>query len=319
MSTPEMKVKIGVAGKFRLEAFKLDENGNKYDVRKLTPWFSNLILNNGLNLMGQDSSYVSYCQIGSGTSTPVVTQSSLDNRLYSQVQTNATNYNPTTAPPYYGRRVFQFRFNPGNATGNIAEVGIGAATNGNLFSRARVVDSGGNPTTITILADEYLDVYYDLRYYFNVNDFTYDVTISGVTYSVTCRPFKIQSNQQGFSWWSYMIGSQVQLTTQNNSQFLYPNAYYGASELSAVTGDGPTGTSLSGNGSTSNNAYVNGSYTRTASIVFGLDQANHATGIGALQFLMFGAWQMKITPPIMKTNLMVLTLNVSISWDRYAP
>jgi len=230
----------------------------------------------------------------------------------------SSNYNPTSTPPYYGRVVRGYRFTPGQATGNLAEVGVGPASSGNLFSRARIVDTNGNPTTITVLADEYLDVYYDIRYYISYQDNVFEFLINGVTYTGTIRPFQINSTSQGFSYWSYIIGTQVQLiSSYNNTGFTYFTYKYPRT-LGEVTGP-PAGTTLSGSASFTNDAYVSGSYTKTGTVTVPLTAGNHADGIGGFDFSMYGCWAVSITPAIMKTSLMVLTFKISISWSRYAP
>src|SRR5690606_32973092 len=65
--------------------------------------------------------------------------------------------------------------------GNVAEIALCRGTSGipnnstPIFNRARVVDEMGNPTTITVLSDEFLEVIYEITLY----------TIDGATGTLT--------------------------------------------------------------------------------------------------------------------------------------
>src|SRR5690606_4774599 len=56
------------------------------------------------------------------------------------------------------------QFGQGQAAGNLSEIGIQhTSTSGPLWSRALILDGQGNPTTITVLPDDFLTCYYTLR------------------------------------------------------------------------------------------------------------------------------------------------------------
>ena len=148
------------AGWFKIEATRPD--GTR---RVLADWFPNLILNGGLDRMGANPDYLSWCQVGSGSTAPVAAQTALVNRI-AGTSTQQNNVSGAQASaPYYGWYRRTYRFAQGVAAGNLSEVGVGWATSGSLFSRALILDGGGSPTTITVLSDEVLDVTYELRRY----------------------------------------------------------------------------------------------------------------------------------------------------------
>lgn len=110
--------------------------------------------------------WIDRCCVGTGNSNSVVTQTSLDTFKASTTTTQGAieaGIQVTTLPYYMWLRS-TYRFGEGVAAGNISEIGLGWA-NANLWNRALVKDSNGNPTTITVLADEYLDVITEIRVY----------------------------------------------------------------------------------------------------------------------------------------------------------
>lgn len=111
------------------------------------------------------------CHIGNGTTTPSVSDVALagsttywTTTVQSQVPASE-NVSPVTdgSGTYYEVQR-TFRFSNAGLAGNFTEVGVGRSSGG-LFSRALIVDAGGNPTSITILSGEQLDVTYKLRIY----------------------------------------------------------------------------------------------------------------------------------------------------------
>ena len=154
---------VGIGAVFKLIVRKADTD----EIVRETPEFHNLVLNTGLARMAVGT-WIDRCCVGTGNSTPVVSQVALDSFLASTTTVAAGasdtgGIQVTTAPFYwFGRRTW--RFAVGVATGNISEIGLGWG-NTTLWNRALVKDTAGNPTTITILADEYLDVISEVRVY----------------------------------------------------------------------------------------------------------------------------------------------------------
>ena len=149
--------------------------------------FDNLILDAGLNRLGTGG-VANCCQVGTGTSAPAVTDTTLQAYLVGTSTIQADSAQSYVAgPPAYVTMSRTFRFGTGVAAGNLTEVGVGWATaSGSLFSRARIVDGGGSPTTISVLSDETLDVVYTLRAYVPA-DATGSVTLAGTSYGYTMR------------------------------------------------------------------------------------------------------------------------------------
>ena len=295
------QINVGLAGKVKLVAV----NAETGEERLLADWFDNLITDGGLNRMGTDQ-HGNYCLVGSGSTPPANTDTALTTFIAS-----TNNYTPTvgaaSSAPYYGWELYKYRFNQGAAAGNISEIGIGwTATNGNLFARTLVKDSGGNPTTVTVLANEYLDVFHELRIYAPTSDVTTQVTIAGVVHDVIVRPSYVTYGYSGR--WAASRGDAIRIGSGISS-----TAYAGT--IGAQT-TGPSGSSGLFT-STTMSAYVNNSLKRTAVLSAALDVCN-VGGIRSIEFGTRGAgsWQMQFTPAIAKDNTKTLSLTVEVSWAR---
>lgn len=286
-------------GYYKIEAVKPD--GSR---RILADWFPNLILDAGLDRMGANSDYLAWCQVGSGSTAPANTQTTLVARIAGTNSKQADTAANSGAAPYFARRTITYRFAQGVATGVLSEVGVGWATTGSLYSRALILDALGSPTTITVLADESLDVTYELRMYVWTGEFTGTIPLKGVTHNI------VQKSSRASSW------GLVDFSRLDAGYVGQPAAYTGA--VSAAISGSPSGSDL-GVASASASAYTPGSFSRTINITAGLNAWNNAVGIGAINVgTGWGFWQIGFTPNIMKTASDILTLQVRHSWGRKA-
>lgn len=282
-------------------------------VRTDTGWFHNLILNQGLNRLGLGAP-VNRMKVGSGSSTPSAGQTALDVTL-------ATSYfQPTVGNPNeagsniaggYAWRRQTYRFAPGGSpvTGNISEVAAAwDAADNEIFSRALILDGSGNPTTITVLSDETLDVSYELRIYWPIGDSTATLVLDGVTTTFTIRPSDVGGwhnawppgfNPQGFA-----------APTGSSAAIAFGPGALGAMDV------GPGGTYLSPTSAAiAVGAYVNNSYQRTFRVTWGL--ANGTTDFHNIRFdINCGYMKASASPPIPKTGSKQLVLDIQITWAR---
>lgn len=313
MTTPtnliELKIPQTVAGRFKMEAFRVDENGNEVpgSRRLAADWFDNLIVNAGLNRMGTNGDYLSNCLVGSGSADPLPTDTQLQARVASSNTINTT-VNGNNASPRYGWKRNTYRFAVGVAAGNLSEVGVGWSSTA-CYSRARILDGSGNPTTITVLGDEVLDVTYELRSYINEADISFNVTISGTNYACVMRPANIGTNSLGVQ-----LGDSVTVNAQNRANGA---RVWETNVLGAVTGS-PSGAPEAG--TYVNVAYVADTFYVNHTLTFGLNVGNFSTGIGALVVSnTFCDFQTSFTPKIPKNASNVLTLQVRSTWSRHVP
>lgn len=300
-----MKLEFQLSGHFTLTAV----DANTGETRELAS-FENLVLNNGLEQLGADApNILNYVVVGSGSSTPVVTQTTLDS-VVASTQTQQSQENGTNgSSPYYTWTRTKWRFAQGEAAGNLSEVGIGP-TPTSLFSRSLIKDAGGSPTTVTVLATEYLDVQYELRVYVPTADVvTNNVAIGGTSYTITARAAYCTEYP---TWSAYLMAVQgIRFNTGN--PFI---AYDGS--IGAVS-SAPAGNPALSDGGATNNSYSNASHKRTGNIYFGLNNGNLTNGIKSMLLRGFGwAFQVEFSSAIPKDASKTLTLNLEVSWARRA-
>ena len=298
-----MNTHMGLKGIFNLKF----TNVKTGQIRELE--FTNLILNSGLDRMAAGT-FIAGCVLGSASSTPVVTDTSITGILGSSttVQAQGVGTANTSTTPYWCSYYWTYRFAEGVATGNISQVAMAFGTvsaGTTLFSLALVKDSGGTPITITKLADEVLDVTYTLQLYCPAADVTGTISISGVSYNYTARPalaasWHARTNFSGFFGSTAHTGTiGTQLTSPSGS-------ILGATTITA-------------------SAYTTGNYYRDVAYFWDLNEGNHASGIRSINI---GAgeggyvrWQIEYSAvsgatTIPKDATKRLTLNVRFSWGR---
>lgn len=266
-----------------------------------TGWFNNLLTDAGLNKLGTAIDMMAVIHIGTGNATPTTGDTGLQSWLRSNATSTASS-GAQASSPYYGYRVVTTRFTPSGSSANISEIGVaeGLASSSTLLSRALILDGGGSPTTITVLGDEYLDAYYELRIYPPLVDADGTVTISGTDYDTVRRACSVSSNAD----WS--IGSATGGAGDNGSCLLYTG------DIGSIT-TSPSGTFISSTALV-NQPYSNNSLVRDMVATFGL------TVSGVIKSMTlrtsFGTYQVSLDPAITKTTSQILTLTARLSWAR---
>lgn len=285
-------------GRYIMEAVRLD------GTRRPLADFKNVITDIGLNRIGANGDWLNNCQVGTGSNAATTSDTQLQSFVASTSSLNVNTETAQASSPYYSQRLRTFRFGLGAAAGNLSEVGVGwAATNtAALFSRARILDGSGNPTTITVLSDEYLDVTYVCRKYPSTTDTTGTVVIAGTTYDYTVRAAYVTN-----------ISYQKIPESAGSSNVAYGESVgAGSGTITAIT-TGPSTTTIA----PSYAAYVNNSYQRDCTATWGLTQANYAGGIQSFINLgPFSAYQVGVSPAIPKTASQTLSVTLRISWAR---
>ena len=294
-------VNYQLAGRFMLRAIRPD--GSE---RIVADWFNNLVLDSGLNRIGTGD-IASTCVVGSGNTAPANAQTSLVALVGSTTTSPVADVKGSDLGNGFAYCRRTFRFPAGTATGNLAEVGIGWGST-TLFSRSLIKDGGGTPTTVSVLADEILDVVYELRVYWPTADATTVIDIGGTNYTVTVRPSDVGQWANGTGMFNLLLGNGMASGIQDVLA-------YGPGSLGANT-DGPGGTFLNRPSTyTLDGAYVNNSNERAAKIIASI--ADITSDIGAFSvFTPLGVFKMGFSPSIPKTSSNVLTLNFKLSWAR---
>lgn len=202
---------IGVSGRYTMTRVK-----DGQPVESIT--FNNLITDAGLTQLLIGSNQTNTLAVGTGTSTPTATDVSLQQRVayttakesYSATYNAATGSIDSTAT---------YIFPVGAIQTNITEVGL-FAVNYNyidttpIFSRSLIKDGNGNPTSITVLADEQLYVAYTVSLYPGEVDYQ-NATVGD--YNVIVRPAHARTAsptpEAGLAWGTMQYGN---LTSWNS-------------------------------------------------------------------------------------------------------
>ncbi len=289
---------IEVSGHFKMEAVRADGS------RRHLAEFDNLITNTGLNQLGSGSSgssQITGCVVGTGTTAPANTDTNMANQVAHTTNLMTVTRNTVAGSNYSFYRV-TYRFAAGTATGNLTEVGMRGASSptGPLFSRARILDGSNNPTSITVLAEEALDVTYELRVYHPTADVTGTVNLGGTNYNFTIR----RANSTNSDWGWPELG--VTLTRGGTN----PVAHSGG-----IAADTTAPNSSIGQGTVAAQTYTNNNFFRDFIITFGLSAVTASIG-SVVMTSSLGFWQIGFSPVVPKTASNIFTLTVRLSWSR---
>lgn len=294
-------------GRYRLVVRRPDG-----EVRLDTGWFHNLILDQGLEALGTMSSgHFNRGLVGSGSTAPAAGQTTLAAKVAHDSGEGVPGYpkDGVDLVNNFAYVQYLYRFLNGAAAGNLSEVGVGWNTT-SLFSRALILDQSNNPTSITVLPDETLDLVYEIRLYPKTTDTVGSITLAGTTHTTTTRPAVFSSqwaggfrNRPGFAF-SDGVGSAVAFTDPGNVG------------LGVITAD-PGGSYLGTSTSISVAPYVNGSRKATITVTAGLNAWNNV--IHHIRFAFTaGYYKTNFNPPINKTSSQILKFTYEISWARKA-
>ena len=312
-------MKMGFAGEYSFVV-----SGGQRGTVKLAE-MSNVITDIGLDRIGVGG-VGQFCRVGAGNRPAETGDSSLVSQIAHTdgIHARTTFYEPGP-PPRSAIRV-TYRFGKGAAKGTLSEVGIGWANGGDtLWSRALIKDEDGEPLSITILADEVLDVIYTLYMYLDLNDDVKQFVYKGINRKATTRFNNVKEH-------SFMHSVFFQgLPTGSGGSYQHSNI----GGAKSVLGDVYTSASLSPGANTSYygyrslEAYVNGSYERVIkwmipdtswtsdnliSVMLVWPHHGNAWGWG-------GALSAKtqFEPPLEKDYTEEFTYIGKIKWGRYVP
>lgn len=251
--------------------------------------FRNRITTIGLDRMGSVTQQViSHAFVGTGTATPSASDVSMG--TFRAATSNRISYNQSTnvGVDHYVSFTQTWRFAAGAASGNLTEVGTGwSATSVNtLWSRQLILDGSGNPTTLTVLSNEYLDVTYELRAYpdLTIHEGTLSLT-GGGSYAFKSRASVMQfwtiAQSEGGLYLFYgrpaARASQLFGTTLPTATATLPASL--TSEILTYSGGTPQKYNFTNEAGTVD-TYVPGSFYNTAtSMTFGTTVGNFASGI----------------------------------------
>lgn len=309
-----MQANMGMAGEFRCVVKRADGS-----VKTDTGYQKNLILNQGLDFFGgvNGSNMMEYCVIGSGNSQPVYTQNKLDTTIKGVSGTTfSTKYDYDVARDgnlYKTNKVRKYSFTGLNNV-NVSELGLASnysnTTTYFLCTRALIKDSQGNPTTITVLSGEILEIYYKLWEVYDITDKTGQINLlDGIGGSVAYN-WKLRPSEVGKTAYQD-IGMNLENSSTASSSF--------------NTGDLVAITSIPSGGGAGYNfvlkPYTSGDYKQVLSLSLPVEDENKSIRAIKLATTM-GLWQIRFgsvadDTPIIKTSTKTLSIPIEVSWGRY--
>ncbi len=267
--------------------------------------------------MATQASWLTHCHVGRGSTPPTATDTQLEDFVVATATVVANSDSTQGSAPYFGwrRKTFRFAVGAGHGGQNLSEAGIGWNTAGSvLVSRALIIDPDTQlPTTVTPLADELLDVTYELRYYPPLSDALNSVTLNGVNYDTITRAANVTD-----AIWSDYIGESIGIL---GTAVSYWKAYDG--NIGTLT-QLPSGSSVNIDNATAYNlAYSNNSYQRKMGASCGSSGWNLGAGIRSLAILTkAGAFQTQLNAnpggtTVPKTVSYTMIFEWVLNWSEY--
>lgn len=287
----------------------------------------NLILDQGKDYIGLAGTpgqpeLFGYAHIGTGTTTASASQTQLDAFSAAAARTSA-NWSNSGSPSYNKVCTFVYSFAQGAVIGNMSEVGISrTAATGQLFSRARIVDSGGNPTTLALTAFQQLTIVYVLTLVPDLSNVPGQVVLGGTTYNYTaCTTYA-----NGLTGYTSMGSSRPPFSIFLGSTGSTQGECYAAGTplsstvLTDTNVPGSTGSTSVQDTGLSSYSYTLGTYVGNTSFVISKPNGNVSGGIQCIRlFTNFAGIPLYIiyyfTVPIPKNSDNTLTLGLQVSWN----
>lgn len=278
--------------------------------------FSNLLTDLGLDALGVNCSF-SRMHLGTGNTPPNVLDTGLANFGVAITTNPSSTTGLVATPPYYGWQRLVWTSSVGGATGVWTEIGISNQnTNGNLRSRALILDGGGNPTSFPVLADEQFIGTYEFRFYPMDTDTPASIDLSGTPYDTVTRASAVITAGN--------VGQPVPNVSNSNTNSMMWGLSPSNISGSAFTGGLAVVTAVSPSGSFANNtsdsatlgSYTSGNYYRDHSCRFSGSRANN----GAIRTFTVrpntGGVQVEYDPTVAKTSSEELIINQRFYWAR---
>lgn len=290
-----------------------DSHGN---IKDRTNPFHNLVLDSGLDRMGSGA-WITGVAVGSSNEVPSPAQTSLGNVVAwsGTVQTSSSLTLQTTTAPYYWSWKITYRFAQGAAAGNLSEIGVGWGQN-NMWNRTLIKDLNGDPTTITVLVDEILDVSVEVRIYPPMADSVgvvelldeadnpvQEITTTVRSYMGGADPFKpvIQPAEAVSFWGGVNMRAMLASGDMGAGMFTQPASIINGNLQNIVT-----------------RPYVSGSNKIVGYQHSGINE-NNGTHRSLLMSSRLCFFKFEYDPPIVKNNTQTMRHNFELSWGRYVP
>lgn len=323
---------VGIAGEVRCVVTKADGK-----VKTDTGFQKNLILNQGLDFFGggKGASINTSCAIGSGNSTPAVTQTKLDTFIAlksGEATTSDYSYVDKGDNLYRMWEQKKYRFTDLDNV-NISELGLVStgttSTNYYLTTRILIKDSSGAPTSISVKTGETLDIYYKVHKVLDIGDKEFVIDMldgngGSVPYKVVVRPSRVGDSL------SNSVSANAAILGMSSGH--YPKFYLSDGELVKANGAYPLTKETLDSSNVIENPYL-GDYKKNITLsiplasgnfggvrlVSAYAQSDSASGRAITSFFPFQIRYGSVAndSPIPKTANDTLSIPVEFSWGRY--
>lgn len=318
--------KIGVKGRFKARVY-----GSDSSLKRESAWSSNIVTDLGVRMLlggatvnPSNTAVRIRCSCGSGNNPPLASDTQIQSFVAgSPVAASTNTVRNSTVIPYYVMHTWTWAFPQGSAAGNISELCIvnsfsDATASSPAFSRALVRDAAGNPTTITVLADEFLEVTYELYLYPQSTDSTgsFSQIIDGVptsfTYNIRAANILTAGTPGNSGGWASSATSLVPTVYAIENQN-YSFAHATGGTLGDV-GSTPTGSPHAMNGASSSATANYAAKYRDLTFSARLQDAN--VSFDCMRFSCnMCSYQMQMSPAVTKTNTKTYTITIRITLD----
>ena len=302
-------------------------------------YFHNLITNTGLDSVVLQNmavidvdgtkSLTRFCGVGSGTTPPTFGDTSLELPVGSYVERtlysiqlkysyarDATGNDYWTVTPTY-------RFPPLGHSATITEITTCALSGSkSVFSRALITNASGTLQPIFLADDEYLDVAYELRCYFDMRPRRFAMPLNGTivtgTRTIAGYTYGRQIESRGPRIDQGPGGKSINGIITVNAATIYPVSIPAPAPDQPLPSGTPS-TAMSIDVNTGIGPYVPGQYWIDNTFTSSISQNNFATGIKTIAVIdASGNWYYEFDQPIMKKNTQTFSLTVRYSWGRLA-
>lgn len=282
--------------------------------------YKQLIVSVGLDWIATNSTILTvsdFCRVGTGVTAPASNQTGLVSQVgvSSAAAVNLSGTNSGVSP-WWHASTRDYQFAAGTVDGvALSELGFfNFSTGGVMFSRLLFRDGIGDPTTITLLADEILEVSYEIRTYVPTGDvlgsFNLDIDGTPTNFDYTLRAsFANESNRWGPGSAKHIVSTAFEFFSTDVL----------GTEEAGITGTSDIMTD------TVTASYVAGDHFSGIGCNVGINDANFVGGIGGLALRNNAGnplFQVSFSPKIPKDNTQEITLGTDFfifSWAAGEP
>jgi hypothetical protein len=326
-----LKVNISLDATYEIKKGKVTED-NQYLEPTHVSKFSNLLLDAGLDRMGEHGTYMTHLYLGAGTSTPDPSNTALDDLTYMgdsliPIDHTISSVNSPVGEQPYAQVTRIFRVQPRGSNFVYSEIGVGHHSESGsggitdvLLSRTLIKGLDGNPAVLSVLGDEYLDVTYELRLYMPTEDLVTTIMPTGKDTeprTLTMRAAYTNTRSVIISSWGLSDSwkNGVTLALAGSDVELGSHAIYDG-PIGSIT-SGPSGNRLDTIFNAFSHEFVGN---RTAVVTLKIDTASN---IGTWRSILLAttatSFQCQFDPPFDKTLEDSVELSYSVSWGRREP